>query len=64
MTTVGLPAAGVENEPVWMPRKVRGSSASPPREVEGQVDLAVRVDLARRHEAETLVERLWASPRP
>ena len=22
MTTVGLPAAGVENEPVWMPRKV------------------------------------------
>ena len=22
MTTVGLPAAGVEKDPVWMPRKV------------------------------------------
>ena len=51
MTTVGLPAAGVENEPVWMPRKV-GRSPGARREVEGQVHLAVRVDLAGRHEPE------------
>ena len=29
MTTVGLPAAGVEKEPVWMPRKV-GVLIGPP----------------------------------
>ena len=110
MTTVGLPAAGVEKDPVWMPRKVAaivcasrrggagGSGAVPraasaggpgrgaevpgagvrglsigcpssgqaahrvivargvtlrlPREVEGEVHLAVRVDLAGRDEAE------------